>query len=149
MNDGVGSIISFVLLSLLVIGMAWLTSRLLGRRMGGAGRSQHVHQVGALPLGRDRSILLVAVNDEVLVVGSTPHSITLLEKYPASAFPTALDRGGGGGGAPAGFQQALHKLMQRGEGRQRAGPEDGDDLRRRLQRLKGAARDRGAEGDRE
>ena len=80
------SSLNTLLLFLLIVVLAWVASRLLGRQL--AQRPGGLLQVrGTLSLGRDRSLLLVAVGDQVLLIGTTAQSITLVSDLAGAGLP--------------------------------------------------------------
>lgn len=68
-----------VLLFGLVLGLAWLSTRLLGYRMGLATRGRMVRVLENVPAGRDRSIMLLEVGGRIYLVGSTSDRISLID----------------------------------------------------------------------
>jgi len=77
-----------LVLFLLVLGLAYAGSRLLGRqarrRPGGLLQLRD-----SLSLGRDRSLVLVEVGGRLLLVGATPQAVTLLSPLDGVALPAA------------------------------------------------------------
>ncbi|HYF79429.1 MAG TPA: flagellar biosynthetic protein FliO [Symbiobacteriaceae bacterium] len=68
-----------VLLFGLVLGLAWLSTRMLGYRMGLATRGRMVRVLENVPAGRDRSIMLLEVGGRIYLVGSTSDRISLID----------------------------------------------------------------------
>lgn len=75
-----GSLIYFLAASLLVIGLTYAASRTLGRWQTTHAKGRRLRVLEGLPVGRDRSLLLVAVGKELLVVGTGPGGITLVHQ---------------------------------------------------------------------
>lgn len=87
--DGFLMLIEAVLLFGLVLGLAWLSTRMLGYRMGLASRGRMVRVLENVPAGRDRSIMLLEVGGRIYLVGSTSDRISLLE---AIDDPAVIER---------------------------------------------------------
>lgn len=68
-----------VLLFGLVLGLAWLSTRMFGYRMGLAARGRMVRVLENVPAGRDRSIMLLEVGGRIYLVGSTSDRISLID----------------------------------------------------------------------
>lgn len=80
-GSGLGTVayvISLLLLFVVVIFLAYVTSRFLAVRMGGLGTSAGAAIHMTLPLGPNRNIHLVEMAGRFFVVGATEHSIQLL-----------------------------------------------------------------------
>lgn len=77
--EGILHAVSFFFFFGLVVGLAYLTSRVLGGRLGWGGATGRVLRVvEATSLGRDRSLVLVELAGRYYLVGSTAGSINLL-----------------------------------------------------------------------
>lgn len=75
-----GSLLLFLTASLLVIGLTYGASRLLGQWQVKRGAGRRMRVLEGVPAGRDRSLLLVAVGKEVLVIGSSGAGFTTLHR---------------------------------------------------------------------
>lgn len=63
----------------LVLGLAYLSTRFIGSRLGGLHvRGRHLRMIEQVVVGRDRSLILIEVAGKVYLVGSTAESIRLL-----------------------------------------------------------------------
>jgi flagellar biogenesis protein FliO len=72
-------LVKAVFLFVLVIGMAYVTTRFVGSRLGGVqARGRHLRVIEQVVIGRDRSLLLVEVAGKVYLVGAAADSIRLL-----------------------------------------------------------------------
>lgn len=72
-------LVGFLFLFGLVVGLAYLTSRFLGGRLGWSGASGRIMRViEAAPLGRDRSVVLIEVAGRYYLVGASQGSVSLL-----------------------------------------------------------------------
>lgn len=107
----------------LVLFLAYVTTRLVGRRFGG-GSGRYLRVIDSVPLGQNRSVSLIEVSGEVYCIGVTDHGVALLGKLgrdmlvelpaPEAAQP---NQGGLLGGTLAEFggvaQDALGRLAAR------------------------------------
>jgi len=80
----------FLLASLLVIGLTYAAVRLVGNWQISTTRGRRLRVLEGVPLGRDRSLLLVAVGQELLVVGSSPQGVQLVHRISDPAAAAAL-----------------------------------------------------------
>lgn len=100
---------STLILFLLVLGLAYASSRLMGRRFqhrpGGALQVRD-----SLPLGRDRSLLLLEVGGRLLLVGSTPQGVSLLTNLDGVSLPAEVPAAEG----PVSFGALLQAEYQKG-----------------------------------
>lgn len=71
---------TFLLASLAVIGLAYLTTRLMTRWQGFQGKGRRLRVLEGVPIGKDRHLLLVAVGKELMVLGSAEGGVTLVHK---------------------------------------------------------------------
>lgn len=80
------------LLAILVVagGLAW-AARKFGMKRVLPGRGRHLTVIETVPLGFKRSVSLVRIGDQVLVVGQGEHDLSHLATLPASVLdePTA------------------------------------------------------------
>lgn len=122
----------------LVIGLAWAAARLLGGRWAGQGPGRLLRVLATLPLGRDRSLLLVEVAGQVYLLGAGAGGVRLVARIRDPVVPAPLHSGGGpGSGEP--FAQLFRRLLSgqpfpappggEGEDSHRRGPQEirGDD----------------------
>ncbi|MPM31871.1 hypothetical protein SDC9_78428 [bioreactor metagenome] len=109
-------VFSIIITFAVVIGLAYLTSRFLGQKMGQITANADNRVLATLALGPNRAVHVVDVAGKVLVLGVTDHSITLLEEIidevrieklrqqPATdSMPTSFD---------SVFQRQLASLQQ-------------------------------------
>lgn len=110
--------LNFLIGFTLVVALAYWTARYLGGQWGFRARGRWLRVVEALPLGRDRAVLLVDVAGRILLVGVGPHGFQVLlhlddpaavAQIRAMAPPHAPAEGPG---AP--FRQVLARLLGRG-----------------------------------
>ncbi|SMC65845.1 flagellar biosynthetic protein FliO [Sporomusa malonica] len=78
-----GYIVSLVLTFLLVLGLAYFTSRFLAQRINGSTglNSGKIH--ATLSLGANRAVYVVEIAGKFMVLGVTEHSISLLKEITA------------------------------------------------------------------
>ncbi len=74
---------------LLVIGLAYYTSRFLGQKMSRYSGAGDNRVLASLPLGQNRGVFVVEVAGKFLVLGVTDHSINLLQEV---TDPEAIER---------------------------------------------------------
>ena len=87
-------ILFYLIVLILVLFLAYHTTRILGRGMSLKQRSAGMQVLDQMAVGRDRILLVVQEQDEILLLGLTPAGITRLEKLdtyetlePAEAPP--------------------------------------------------------------
>ncbi len=73
-------LLQLLVLFVLVVGLAWLTARLVGTRFGASNRGSSLRVLQHIPAGRDRSIMLLEVGGQFYLLGITGHQITLLDQ---------------------------------------------------------------------
>lgn len=73
-------VISLVLTFMVVIGLAYATSKYLGQRMGKLNSSGDNRIIYTLPLGANKAVYMVEVAGKFLVLGVTEHTINLLNE---------------------------------------------------------------------
>jgi flagellar biosynthetic protein FliO len=86
----VGKAATGLVLSLLAIiavagGLAW-AARKFGMKRVLPGRGRHLTVIETVPLGFKRSVSLVRIGDQVLVVGQGEHDLSHLATLPASVL---------------------------------------------------------------
>ena len=87
-------ILFYLIVLILVLFLAYHTTRILGRGMSLKQRSAGMQVLDQMAVGRDSFLLVVKVQEEILLVGVSPAGITRLEKLdtyetlePAEAPP--------------------------------------------------------------
>ncbi len=80
----------------LLIGLGFIVALALGgfflvrfaaRRRGGGSAARHLQLIETLPLGLKRSLHLVRLGDQVVVVGSHEHGLTAVTTIPVTSLP--------------------------------------------------------------
>lgn len=107
----------------LVLVLAWLSTRLVGTRMGLSMRGRMVRVLEHVPAGRDRSIMLLEVGGRLYLVGSTQERISLLDAIHDEAViervmaqAPAPESNPLGSVLPGGFKEMLEKIGGRAPG---------------------------------
>lgn len=78
--SNVAYIFSMLITFAAVIGLAYLTSRFLGKKMGQFSSNSDNRVLAVLPLGNNRAVYIVDIVGKVLVLGVSDQSIALLEE---------------------------------------------------------------------
>jgi len=73
-------LLQLLVLFVLVVGLAWLTARLVGTRFGASNRGSSLRVLQHIPAGRDRSIMLLEVGGRYYLLGVTGHQVSLLDQ---------------------------------------------------------------------
>lgn len=105
----------FLLASLLVIALTYAAVRLVGKWQVTATRGRRLRVLEGVPLGRDRSLLLVAVGKELLVVGSSPQGVQLVYQITDPETRSALlaeSEGQDGSSGEADPEPAIQEHLQ-------------------------------------
>lgn len=87
--EGFWTLFQAVFLFGLVLGLAWLSTRMIGMRMGLAARGRMIRVLENVPVGRERSVMLLEVGGRVYLVGSTSDQISLID---AIEDPAVIER---------------------------------------------------------
>lgn len=80
------SLLSGLFLFVVVLILAWLCTRWLGRRYSFSHQGDRIQILEQKMLGPDRMLLIVRVDGRVWLLGSTNQNIVLLEELDASHF---------------------------------------------------------------
>jgi len=86
--SSVGTAIKLILSMVVVIGGFLVLVRWLNARTQGVKSAQHLTHLGGVPLGKDRSVQLVKLGEQVYVLG-VGDSIQLLDRIDAEAMDEA------------------------------------------------------------
>jgi flagellar protein FliO/FliZ len=99
----------------IVLALVWWSIRFVGGRTGLHGRGRLLRVIEAVPLGKDRSILLVQTGGRIYLVGATGEQICLLDQIedPALAGLIAERDGEGLASATQPFTTLLAEAGQR------------------------------------
>ena len=113
MGSYAGYIVQTVVTLLAVCALAFVV--LYGARRLGVGRPRGpIELVGLLPLDARRSIYLVKVAGQVIVVGASEAGFTKLGELPAGEVPAEVK------GESAAFSDVLTRMLGRPAGKERA-----------------------------
>jgi flagellar biogenesis protein FliO len=85
-----GSLLYFLIASLVVIFLTAGASRMVGRWQTVQTKGRRMRVLEGVSVGKDRSLLLVAVGQEVLVVGAGPAGIALVHRIEDPEAAAAL-----------------------------------------------------------
>lgn len=104
-----------LLVLLLLLPLAYLATRLVGRRglPGGAGRLLRLVEIQ--PLGPGKSLALVEVGESMLLLGITPQQVQLLKEISDPKELAALRRAHGGEGRSSRFADLLGRRINSSE----------------------------------
>lgn len=92
----IGLLLSLLAIAVVAAGLAY-AARKFGMRRVLPGRGRHLTVIETVPLGFKRSVSLVRIGDQVLVVGQGEHDLSHLATLPASVLdeppgkPTATE----------------------------------------------------------
>lgn len=95
-----GLMVSLVAIALVAGGLAYALRR-FGMRRVLPGRGRHLTVIETVPLGFKRSVSLLRLGDQVLVVGQGEHDLSHLATLPASVLDPVAPAPTGDAGAPA------------------------------------------------
>lgn len=87
----VGLLLSLVAIAVIAAGLAYAL-RKLGMRRVLPGRGRHLTVIETVPLGFKRSVSLLRIGDQVLVVGQGEHDLSHLATLPASVLDAQLSK---------------------------------------------------------
>lgn len=92
------SIVGSLLMLVLVLALAWLFSRLIGRGYGRAAHGKKLKLLEQVPVGREQKLLLVSVGKREFLLGASPSGIRLLSEVEPDTedFSELLKTGGTG-----------------------------------------------------
>lgn len=108
---GVLSLLGMMLVFILVLVLAWMVTRYLGRHYAMQGqKGNHIELLERTMLGPDRALFIVRVAGKVLLLGVTAQQIEKLEELPAEEFDAAEPKMSLDVSAP--FSQALGKALE-------------------------------------
>ncbi|MHB0886716.1 MAG: flagellar biosynthetic protein FliO [Bacillota bacterium] len=92
--DLVWQIIKFIFFFALVIGLVFATSKLVGKRVGGARGGKFLHVIEGVPMGQKSGLYLIELAGRVLVVGVTESRMNLLTTFDGPEATRLLAEGG-------------------------------------------------------
>lgn len=73
-----------LILTIIVIYLAYISSKALARRMGGSGKSRYLKEIDRIGLGPEQFVSIVRSGDSYYMVGVTKQQITLLSEVDES-----------------------------------------------------------------
>ena len=77
-------ILSLLFVFFLVLLLAYLASRLIGGKFGAARLKSAGNVLGSMPIDHNKRIVFVELNNSLLVLGVTDHSVALLKEVSSS-----------------------------------------------------------------
>ena len=128
-------LVQFALLFGIVLVLAYVSSRFLGRRLASGGSGRHIRLLDQLPLGPNRGLFLVAVAGKVLVVGLAEGGVNLICEIQDPETVRSLVENAGSAAGAAGPGTLTGSLWSR------AGELGLGDFARKLQKALGKARE--------
>lgn len=72
------SMVSGILVLILILILAYLSSRFLGKTWNRAGHGNYMQIIDQLVVGSDRQLFIVKIKDRIFLMGSSPSGIQLL-----------------------------------------------------------------------
>jgi flagellar protein FliO/FliZ len=76
-------VISLVITFIAIIGLAYLTSKFLGQKLGKLNSSGNQRILLTFPLGPNKAVYIIEIAGKFLVLGVTDHNINLLQEITA------------------------------------------------------------------
>lgn len=80
----VGYLLFLIIVFILVIGLAYVASRLVGQKMGAVHSTGENKILAHLSFGSNRAVYVVEIAGRVLVLGVTDHAINLLQEITST-----------------------------------------------------------------
>jgi len=81
----VGYLLFLIIVFILVIGLAYFTSRFVGQKMGAVHSTGEKKILSHLSFGSNRAVYVVEIAGRILVLGVTDHAINLLQEITSEA----------------------------------------------------------------
>ena len=106
-----GYVLSLIFTFLIVIGLAYFTSRLLAQRMANSGGIGGGRVHSSLLLGPNRGIYVVEIAGKYMVLGVTEHNITLLREITSSDEIESVVKSQSKNLPTEGFDSILHQQL--------------------------------------
>lgn len=101
---------------LLILVLAWWSTGFLARKMRGAANGHSMKVIDSITVGRDRQLLLVKIQEETFLIGSSPQGLRFMTKVEGKFDDIPEDEHPQNPGMP--FQDALRKVLnQMGAGK--------------------------------
>jgi flagellar biosynthetic protein FliO len=89
-GDTFYGIFYFLFMSAVILGAAYFVTRYLARRGFNPVANKNLKVIETVPLGIDKSLLLVKVGEQYLLLGSSQKNITLLAAIERKSWQTAV-----------------------------------------------------------
>ncbi|MEW6723385.1 MAG: flagellar biosynthetic protein FliO [Bacillota bacterium] len=132
-GQAIWQLVQFIFLFGLVVALAYLTTRLLGRRLAGAGTGRYLRLLDQTPLGSGRAICLVRAGGRYLLLGVSEKSIGLLAELDPGEVPPAEEVPPARPISPTTWLRERWEKLVRRQGPE--GPRFSDQLKKEIDRL--------------
>ena len=106
-----GYIVSLLLTFLLVLGLAYLTSRFIGKKMAAGGGLGNGKVYATLSLGPNRAVYVIEIAGKFMVLGVTEQNITMLTEINSLSDIEQLKSTQNLGMPPEQFSSVFHKQL--------------------------------------
>lgn len=106
-----GYIVSLLLTFLLVLGLAYLTSRFVGKKMAGGAGLGNGKVYATLSLGHNRGVYVIEIAGKFMVLGVTEQNITMLTEVSSLSDIEQLKATQNLGMPPEQFSSVFHKQL--------------------------------------
>ncbi len=108
-----GQVLYIILACAFVIGLAYLTLRIMRSVMNRGTTSGYLQVIEAVPLGHKARLVLVRSSGQYLVLGVTEHSVTVVCELPDFDRPTAGEGVSEGEAAAGKVKDGIQDLLSR------------------------------------
>ncbi|MDR1440666.1 MAG: flagellar biosynthetic protein FliO [Clostridiales bacterium] len=108
--DGAGDILLFAIVFCCILFLAYIVSKLVGKRAQQHGRSRHIEVVDSLFVGADAQLVIVRAADEYFLISKSAKRLEMLAKLDIAAEEAAALAGAEAG---AGFAESFKSLLEK------------------------------------
>lgn len=117
--EGFLSIVMILAMMAAVVGLAYLATRFVGKRVMPQGGGRHIKVLDRVQLGQDMALLLVRVAGKTMLIGTAQHEMRKLCDIEGDEIPDPPDP------EPMPFQQMLKDALRKGRGGEGGGQNGG------------------------
>ena len=112
---GVLSTVSVILVCAVILVLAYLSSRFLGKTWNRTQRGRYMEVIDQVAVGQDRAVLIIRVKDQSFLVGSTSGGINLISELDTEfeAVDSTSDTQKCSTSGSMGFRDALQYNLHR------------------------------------
>jgi flagellar protein FliO/FliZ len=103
------SVITVILICILILVLARISTRFLGSKMRGSARGKFLEIIDEVPVGSDRYVFIVVVENKAYLCGSSGGNISLLTELPEVPEEPPAQNSDGGQGFKELFMENLKK----------------------------------------